>query len=103
MLFDYGFIEYRAISVNSGKGSDTSFLDMALHSIYVMIYDRTTTEQPLPQLLCGVPLTVACHFWHCRFSGLYMWTEMLQFTQPTSNNYTYVIQIIKIPLWNDVK
>ncbi len=26
--------------------------------------------------LCGVSLTVACHFWHCRFSGSYMWTQM---------------------------
>ena len=27
-------------------------------------------------LLGGVPLTVACHFLCCRFSGSYMWTQM---------------------------
>ena len=52
--------------------------------IYVVVYDHAkfecgkwrATVTATTLLLCGVPLTVACHFWHCRFSGSCMWTQM---------------------------
>ena len=39
--------------------------------------------------LCGVPLTVACHFRHCRFSGSYIWTQM-QVYGPCFHPFTFI-------------
>ena len=76
----FQILEYRKVAI----------LPLGPVTIYVMIYDHakfecgkwraafnatTYAEESYP-FLCGVPLMVACHFWHCHFSRSYMWTQM---------------------------
>ncbi len=52
---------------------------LKIHSSFVLVLYSCLLWSPYwlcTLFLCGVPLTVACHFWHCRFSRAYMSTQM---------------------------
>ncbi len=66
--------------------------------IYVMIYDRAKFEcgkwrATFTATTCGVSLTVACHFWQCRFSGSYIWMQI--------GCYTWLLRTVLKVDWRD--